>query len=186
MRKTLFGPGGLIAVIGLVSLAAGMLKVGERPAKLTWSEPDMKSALMTVGYKVYANHNVDYGRHYLSKIVFRNAGDHPVTNFSISYKIDDYVDWTEPDVYPSVPPGFSFIELFYPHLPDRVSKLRNPATTTLRARIRWTEEGRAKEETLSHDLTLRPSMKSSIVTCRKTTSNCSRTISAPPASSLRW
>lgn len=155
MKKPLLWLGAVCALTGLVLAIAGFARVGEKPAHLVWSPPEFKSALMTVGYKVYANRNIEEGRHYLSKFVFKNDGEHPVTDFAISYKIDDYIDWTEPNTRKEIPPGFSFVELYYPRLPASVSKLRNAATTTVRARIRWTEEGRQREETMARDLTLR-------------------------------
>ena len=103
MKKILLLLGIVSAAWGLLLLGVGLAQVGERPAKLTWSAPDVKSSLMSVGYKVYANRSVEQGRHYLSKLVFKNVGEHPVTDFAISYKIDDWVDWTEPSRRKQVP-----------------------------------------------------------------------------------
>ncbi len=155
MKKILLLLGIVSAAWGLLLLGVGLAQVGERPAKLTWSAPDVKSSLMSVGYKVYANRSVEQGRHYLSKLVFKNVGEHPVTDFAISYKIDDWVDWTEPSRRQQVPADFSFVELYFPRLPGTVSKLRNAATTTFRTRIQWKEEGRPKEEVFARDLVLR-------------------------------
>lgn len=155
MNKTLFVGGGIGLVIGLGLLVAGIFKVGERPAKLTWRDPEVKSALLTFGYKVYALPKVQFGRHYLSKIVFKNEGEHPVRNFSISYKIDDYVPWTEPEVINQIPGGFTFTELYYPKLPASVSKIRNATQASLQVRFRWLEGSRQREETFSRDITLR-------------------------------
>jgi hypothetical protein len=63
MNKTLFVGGGIALVIGLGLLVAGLFKVGERPAKLTWRDPELKSALLTFGYKAYALPKVQFGRH---------------------------------------------------------------------------------------------------------------------------
>ncbi|WP_414662747.1 hypothetical protein [Horticoccus sp. 23ND18S-11] len=155
MKNILIGGGAAGLIVGGVLLAAGLAKVGERPAKLTWRDPEVKSALMTFGYKVYASPKVQFGRHYLSKLVFKNEGEHPITNFSISYKIDDYVPWTEPSVINQIPGGFTFTELYYPKLPASVSKIRNATNASLQVRYRWTEEGKAREETFSRDITLR-------------------------------
>lgn len=155
MKHPLILLGGLCTTLGLLLAILGLARVGERPAHLTWSAPDVKSALMTAGYKVYGNRNIEEGRHYLSKMVFKNDGERPVTDFAISYKIDDYIDWTEPAARREVPAGFSFVELYYPRLPASVSKLRNAATTTLRTRIRWKENGREREENIARDITLR-------------------------------
>ncbi len=155
MNKGLVAAGGGALLVGVGLLLAGFFKAGERPAKLTWRDPEVKSALMTFGYKVYASPKVQFGRHYLSKIVFKNEGEHPVQNFSISYKIDEYVPWTEPNVINQIPGGFTFTELYYPKLPASVSKIRNATQASLQVRFRWMEGKRQREETFSRDITLR-------------------------------
>jgi hypothetical protein len=155
MNKPLFAGGLIVVVAGGALLLAGLLKVGEKPARLTWADPEVKPALMSFAYKVYGNPQVENGRHYLSKFVFKNTGEHPVADFSISYKIDDYIPWTDPEVVREVPAGFSFVALYYPKLPATVSKLRNATNTTFQVRFRWKEEGREREETFSRNLLLR-------------------------------
>jgi len=155
MNKMLFAGGGIGLIVGLGLLIAGLFKAGERPAKLTWRDPEVKSALLTFGYKVYASPKVQFGRHYLSKIVFKNEGEHPIRNFSISYKIDEYVPWTEPNIINQIPGGFTFTELYYPKLPASVSKIRNATQASLQVRFRWMEGNRQREETFSRDVTLR-------------------------------
>jgi hypothetical protein len=155
MKKLLVVGGAAVLIIGGVLLGAGLAKVGERPAKLTWRDPEVKSALMTFGYKVYASPKVQFGRHYLSKIVFKNEGEHPIRDFSISYKIDEYVPWTEPKVIEDIPAGFTFTELYYPKLPQSVSKIRNATSASLQVRYRWNEEGKQREQTFARDITLR-------------------------------
>ena len=47
MNKLYVGGGAAALVIGVILLVAGLAKVGESPAKLTWRDPEVKSALMT-------------------------------------------------------------------------------------------------------------------------------------------
>jgi hypothetical protein len=141
--------------VGGLLLAAGLMKVGDRAARLTWRDPEVKSSLMTFGYKVYGSPKVQFGRHYLSKIVFKNEGERPIQNFSISYRIDDFVPWTEPEVLNNIPGGFTFTALYYPRLPASVSKLRNATKASLQVRFRWTEGGKMREETFSREITFR-------------------------------
>lgn len=155
MNKLLVRVGAVTLVAGGLLLAAGLMKFGERAAKLTWRDPEVKSALMTFGYKVYGSPKVQFGRHYLSKIVFKNEGELPIQNFSISYKIDDYVPWTEPEVMNNIPGGFTFTALYYPRLPASVSKLRNATNASLQVRIKWTEGRKTREETFSRDIAFR-------------------------------
>ena len=154
--KNLLTIGGAVGLVaGGVLVIAGLARVGERPAKLTWRDPEIKSALMTLGYKVYGNPKVEFGRHYLSKLVFKNTGEHPVTDFSISYKIDDYVPWTDPEEVHAIPAGFTLVKLYHPRLPASVTKIRNATNATFRIRMQWKEEGRPHEETITRDIVLR-------------------------------
>ncbi|HUJ42373.1 MAG TPA: hypothetical protein VLW52_02080 [Opitutaceae bacterium] len=155
MQKLLTIGGAVGLIAGGVLLTAGLARVGERPAKLTWRDPEIKSALMTLGYKVYGNPKVESGRHYLSKLVFKNTGEHPVTDFSISYKIDDYISWTDPEEVHEIPAGFTLVRLYHPKLPASVTKLRNATNATFRIRVLWKEEGRPHEETFARDVVLR-------------------------------
>ena len=155
MQKLLTIGGAVGLIAGGVLLTAGLARVGERPAKLTWRDPEIKSALMTLGYKVYANPKVEFGRHYLSKLVFKNTGEHPITDFSISYKIDDYIPWTDPEELHEIPAGFTLVKLFYPKLPATVAKIRNVTNATFRFKILWKEEGRQHEESFARDIVLR-------------------------------
>jgi hypothetical protein len=155
MKKILMIGGAVGLIVGGVLLIAGLARVGERPAKLTWRDPEIKSALMTLGYKVYGSPKVEFGRHYLSKLVFKNTGEHPVTDFSISYKIDDYIGWTDPEEIHEIPAGFTLVKLFHPRLPAQVTKIRNATNATFRIRVLWKEEGRPHEETFARDILLR-------------------------------
>ena len=155
MRKLLIILGAAAALSGLLLLGAAAAHVGVAPAKLTWNPPEFRSALMTFAYKVYGNPKMEDGRHYLSKITFKNAGQRPITDFAISYKLQDYIPWTDPETMPEIPAGFSFAKLYYPRLPAEVTKLRTPTTCALQVKVQWKEDGQAKSETFRHDVLLR-------------------------------
>ena len=150
----------LIRLLALISLLMAIIaiyayinKYGEVNAHLAWEPPEVRPSIMSVGYKIYGNPKIDNGHFYLSKIQFKNTGDHPVTDFQISYKVDDYTtDWSEPEIHKEVPPGLSFNELYYPRFQDKIAKLRNNVTSTFRARVRWKEEGKDHEEIFTRDL----------------------------------
>ena len=155
MRKLLIILGAVAALSGLLLLGAAAAHVGVAPAKLTWNPPEFRSALMTFAYKVYGNPKMEDGRHYLSKITFKNTGQRPITDFAISYKLQDYIPWTDPETMPEIPAGFSFAKLYYPRLPAEVTKLRTPTTCALQVKVQWKEDGQAKSETFRHDVLLR-------------------------------
>ena len=155
MKKLLIAVGAVLLLAGLGLLGAGMAHVGETPAKLTWTNPEFRSALMTFAYKVYGNPKMENGRHYISKVTFKNSGQRPVTDFSISYKLQDYIPWTDPETMPSIPPGFSFAKLYYPRLPADVTKLHTPTVCALEIKVQWKEDGQSRQQTFKHDVTLR-------------------------------
>jgi hypothetical protein len=146
----------LVCIItGLLSIYAFYIKYGEVPAHLIWESPEVKPSIMSVGYKIYGNPKIDNGHFYLSKIQFKNTGEHSVTDFQISYKVDDYTpDWSEPEVHKEIPAGYSFNALYYPRFQDKIAKLRNSVTTTFRARAKWKEEGKEFEEVFSKDISI--------------------------------
>jgi hypothetical protein len=155
MKKLLIAVGAVLLLAGVGLLAAGIAHFGETPAKLTWTAPEFRSALMTFAYKVYGNPKMDDGRHYLSKITFKNAGQRPITDFAISYKLQDYIPWTDPETMPDIPAGFSFAKLYYPRLPADVTKLHSPTTCALEVKVQWKEDGKPRQQTFRHDVLLR-------------------------------
>ncbi len=155
MKKLLIALGTLVSLTGLGLIAAGLLHAGEKPGKLSWSPPEFRSALMTFAYKVYGNPKMEDGRHYLSKITFKNSGERPVTDFSISYKLEDYIPWTDPETMAAIPAGFSFAKLYYPRLPASVTALHSPTTCALQVKVQWTENGQPHTQTFRHDVLLR-------------------------------
>ena len=70
MKKILVILGSLVLLAGLLLLTAGAAHLGQAPAKLTWTQPEFRSSLMTFAYKVYGNPKVENGRHFLSNITF--------------------------------------------------------------------------------------------------------------------
>ena len=147
--------GALLIIVGL-SLLGGWLATERKPAKLTWDNPVVRDSLMSFGYNVYANPEVENGRYYLSKIVLKNEGGKPVRDLHISYQIPGFIPWTTPDVIPQLPGGTSAVKLYYPKLPDSISRLANKQTCTLEIKLTWNEEGGGpKEETLRSNFVIR-------------------------------
>lgn len=154
--KILLRIGSIIcALLSFLSIYAFITKYGEVPAHLVWDSPEVKTSIMSAGYKIYGNPKVENGHFYLSKIQFKNTGEHSITDFQISYKVDDYTtDWSEPDLRKEIPAGYSFNALYYPRFQDKINKLRNTINTTFRARVRWKEEGKQREENFTKDISI--------------------------------
>ena len=156
MKKLFVILGSLVLLMGVLLLTAGAAHLGQTPAKLTWTQPEFRSSLMSFAYKVYGNPKMESGQHFLSKITFKNAGQVPIKDFAISYKLQDYIPWTDPDTMPEIPAGFSFAKLYYPRLPAEVTKLRTQSTCTLQVKVEWKENGQAKQEIFKHDILMHP------------------------------
>src|ERR1041385_5832605 len=95
--KTVLRIVGIVCVCAGVGLLAvwGMAQRGA--AKLTWQKPEVKRSVHTFAYKVYADPRLSDGRFFLSKLVFKNEGNKPVRDFSISYQIPHYISQTTPE-----------------------------------------------------------------------------------------
>lgn len=145
----------LLAIAGFLCLGVFFFK-GGGGGKLTWSDPVVRKSLMTFAYKVYADPAIENGRFFLSKIIFHNDGTGPVRNLSISYQIPDYIPWTTPETQSELPAGQTWVALYYPQLPSKVTQLSNRANATLETKVRWIDSGNEqKEEVLRSNVLLR-------------------------------
>src|SRR5262249_34400843 len=127
----------LLRIIAVLLFLAGLGSVAfylfgtSHTGELTYEPPVVKKSLMTFAYKVYGNPAAQNGRNFLSKIVFRNNGSGPVTDFSVSYQIPDYIPWTTAESQAEIPPGQTVVKLYYPQLPAKVTQLSSQTTATL-------------------------------------------------------
>jgi hypothetical protein len=155
MRKFVQLGAVVLAAAGLVCLGIYFFS-GGGGGKLTWNDPTVRKSIMTFAYKVYADPSIENGRFFLSKIVFHNDGTGPVRNLSISYQIPDYISWTTPETQSELPAGQTWVALYYPQLPAKVTQLSNRANATLETKIRWIDSGNEqKEEVLRSNVLLR-------------------------------
>jgi hypothetical protein len=155
MRKLVQLGAVVLAAAGLVCLGIYFFS-GGGGGKLTWNDPTVRKSIMTFAYKVYADPSIENGRFFLSKIVFHNDGTGPVRNLSISYQIPDYISWTTPETQSELPAGQTWVALYYPQLPAKVTQLSNRANATLETKIRWIDSGNEqKEEVLRSNVLLR-------------------------------
>jgi hypothetical protein len=155
MKRVLLIVSALLCLAGAACLAMFFMK-GAGAGKLSWEDPIVRKSLMTFAYKIYGDPGAQNGRHFLSKMVFKNEGTAPVRDFSISYQIPDYIPWTSAETRPEIQPGQTVVQLYYPQLPAKVTQLANSTTATLETRIRWSnKEGETKEELLRSNVQLR-------------------------------
>ncbi|MBI5367861.1 MAG: hypothetical protein HZA54_12550 [Planctomycetes bacterium] len=112
-----------------------------------------KERLMTCIYKVYGL-RTDFGAMWVAKTVLRNTGEGAVRNLRISYRLDKYADWSEPEKFPELVPGQSVVSVYYPVLDSAIAALRSDTPADLRARWSYedangkTEDGEGKRTVL--------------------------------------
>jgi hypothetical protein len=149
-------------ILGLAGLLASATLFGawflrqQGQGQLVWDRPTVKKSIQTFAYKVYGNSRLQNGRYFMSKMVFRNTGNKPVTDFSISYQVPGYIDWTTPDVLAQIPSGHTVIKCFYPQFPKKVTEIKNDTPSALETRIRWNDgSGPTREEVLREEFIFR-------------------------------
>src|ERR1700732_570061 len=132
----------ILAVAGLLASAIlfGAWSLRQQgQGQLVWERPTVKKTIQTFAYKVYGNSHLEDGRYFLSKMTFRNEGHRPVTDFSISYQVPGYIDWTTPEVLPAIPAAHTVIKCFYPQFPSKVTQIKNETPAGLEIKIRWND-----------------------------------------------
>ena len=152
----------LALTIGVGSLLVSAILFGvwfyrlKGPGHLVWDAPVVKKTIQTFAYKVYGKPSLEDGRYFLSKIVFHNTGSKPVTDFSISYQVQGYIDWTSPETLPQIPVGQTVVKCFYPQFPMKVTEIKNTTPSALEARIHWNDgTGKAHDEVVHEDFQFR-------------------------------
>jgi hypothetical protein len=151
--------GAILAVAGLLAAAilfgAWFLRQ-QGQGQLVWDRPTVKKTIQTFAYKVYGNSRLENGRYFMSKMVFRNTGKKAVTDFSVSYQIPGYIDWTTPDALPQIPPDHTVIKCFYPQFPKKMTEIKNDTPSALETKIRWNDgSGPTHEEVLRDEFVFR-------------------------------
>jgi hypothetical protein len=150
------------AILGVAGLLASAILFGawflrqQGQGQLVWDRPTVKKTIQTFAYKVYGNSRLENGRYFMSKMVFRNTGKKAVTDFSVSYQIPGYIDWTTPDALPQIPPGHTVIKCFYPEFPKKVTEIKNDTPSALETKIHWNDgSGPTHEEVVRDEFIFR-------------------------------
>jgi hypothetical protein len=152
---------GLAFTLGVLAIIASIVLVGlgvwnmQGAGHLEWARPDVKPTIMTFAYKVYGNRDVENGRFYLSKIRFKNSGNKDIRDFSISYQVPGYIDWTLPDLLPPIRPSQQFIEVFYPQFPKKVTEIKNKTASELDIKLHWHDGVQPHDEVIRQEFAFR-------------------------------
>lgn len=116
MMKKIILPIGLVFV-GLVALGGYFFNFGKDSLDVQISGA---SYIMPSAYKVYANPLALNGEYYFFKMLLTNKGSSAMHDVKISYRIPNFIDWTELETVPDVYPGQHVVVRCYPHFKDDI------------------------------------------------------------------
>jgi hypothetical protein len=116
---------------------------------------DVKPAIMTSAYKVYANREAGNGRYWLARVVLKNDGQRALGNVETSFQVPGQIGWTTPRRYPELLPGQTVVVLFYPRFPDAVAGKTTNTTEQVEFRVAYDGKGGRQEESRQVDFQMR-------------------------------
>ncbi|HLK27467.1 MAG TPA: hypothetical protein VKT28_02715 [Puia sp.] len=102
---------------GVLLLAFHFLPFGKGSLNVTIKQA---SYIMPAAYKVYANSDALNGEYYLFKMLMNNDGKTTLSDVKVSYRIPNYVDWTDLETIPKIYPGQNAVVRCYPQFKDDI------------------------------------------------------------------
>ncbi|HVM90060.1 MAG TPA: hypothetical protein VMT76_17870 [Puia sp.] len=102
---------------GVLLLALHFLHFGKGSLNVTIKHADY---IMPAAYKVYANSDALNGEYYLFKMLMNNDGKSTLTDVKVSYRIPNYLDWTDLESVPKIYPGQNVVIRCYPQFKDDI------------------------------------------------------------------
>jgi hypothetical protein len=152
-RPFLFILGGVLLLASAACFLTFLL-MGPAPGRIAM-QIEVKPAIMTAAYKVYANRNAGEGRYWLAKAILKNDGGRPLKNVSTSYQVPGLIGWSTPRTYPEVLPGQTLVSLYYPHFPDTVSSKTTNTSEQVELRVEYDDSGKRHQETRQVEFQMR-------------------------------
>jgi len=152
-RPVLFVIGGFLLVASVACFLVFFLGRPE-PGRIGL-QIEVKPAIMTAAYKVYANRSAGDGRYWLTKTILKNDGERTLKNVSTSYQVPGLIGWTTPRTYPEVLPGQTIVSLFYPHFPDSVASKTTNTTEAVELRVEYDGASGRQQETRQVEFQMR-------------------------------
>ncbi len=102
---------------GVLLLAFHFLPIGSGSLNVTIKHADY---IMPSAYKVYANSDALNGEYYLFKMLMNNDGKTTLNDVKVSYRIPNYVDWTDLETISKIYPGQNAVVRCYPQFKDDI------------------------------------------------------------------
>jgi hypothetical protein len=102
---------------GLLLLIFHFLPLGKGSLNVTIKHADY---IMPAAYKVYANPDALNGEYYLFKMLMNNDGKTTLNDVKVSYRIPNFVDWTDLESIPKIYPGQNAVVRCYPQFKEDI------------------------------------------------------------------
>lgn len=143
----------IILVVAIIVFAGGLVAV----VTPLMTEPKITQTttvaeyVMSCAYKNYADEDLGF---YVAKTMIQNKGSVPVTDYKISYKIEQYTTgWCPVHQYKEIMPGQTVVDYYYPSLLSTVLSLTTQSIVSLE--VKWSYKslsGKSYSETTSYSL----------------------------------
>lgn len=102
--------------------------------------------IMPAAYKVYANPTALNGRYFLFKMLLTNDSKRTLKNMKVSYRIPNFIDWTDLDKVPTLYPGQHDVVMCYPQFKDDIASKMTESEERAEIKITY-NNGREDDET---------------------------------------
>ncbi len=100
----------------------------------------VKPRIMSATYKIYGDPEFHNGYYWVARAEITNTGNSNIYNLTITYKMEGYCDWSESHTYHVVVPGETVVDLYYPVIPSKVTKLMTRTPTMVEMKYTYKDE----------------------------------------------
>ncbi len=127
---------------GLILLAMYFIPFG----KATLKDSIQHAAyIMPSAYKVYSNPDALNGEYYLFKMLLTNTSKEEAQNVTVSYRIPNYIDWTDLQDIPIIYAGQNIVVKCYARFKDDIVEKMTQSQENVEIKITW-NSGQSRTE----------------------------------------
>jgi len=138
----------VLVFLGLIALGGYFFNFGKDNLDVKISSA---SYMMPAVYKVYANPQALNGEYYFFKMLLTNNGSTTMNDVKVSYRIPNFIDWTDLTDVPNVYPGQHVVVRCYPHFKDDVVTRMTQSQETGEIKITY-NGGKEKKESFGFNM----------------------------------
>ena len=145
MKRKLAGV--ICLILGILCFTAYFLNLGKKSLLLTIKHADY---IMPAAYKVYANQDALNGEYYLFKMLMKNNGQQTISNIKVSYRIPNYIEWTDLETIKEIYPGQNTVVRCYPQFKDDIVNKMTQSQEKVEIKISYD-----KDQSITEDYTFK-------------------------------